>query len=145
MARDTSASSTSTLRQEASGVENQERDLEKDASIQSESDESSPAGTQKTIPNPAKPEGRYSDSPIPDGGLRAWLQVLSGFMLYLNSWVNDDSNPCERRTFANLASSRALSQHTESFSRTTAPHSCVRKAIRVYHGSGLYKDFCWHS
>lgn len=28
----------------------------------------------------------YSSSPIPDGGLWAWLQVLSGFMLYLNSW-----------------------------------------------------------
>ncbi|KAF2165267.1 hypothetical protein M409DRAFT_67504 [Zasmidium cellare ATCC 36951] len=27
-----------------------------------------------------------SASPIPDGGLWAWLQVLSGFMLYLNSW-----------------------------------------------------------
>ncbi|EME47970.1 hypothetical protein DOTSEDRAFT_86328 [Dothistroma septosporum NZE10] len=23
---------------------------------------------------------------MPDGGMRAWLQVLSGFMLYLNSW-----------------------------------------------------------
>ena len=34
----------------------------------------------------AKPTDEYSEDPIPDGGLRAWLQVLSGFMLYLNSW-----------------------------------------------------------
>lgn len=26
------------------------------------------------------------DGPPPDGGLRAWLQVVSGFMLYFNSW-----------------------------------------------------------
>ena len=31
-------------------------------------------------------DGEYSESPIPDGGLWACLQVLSGFMLYLNSW-----------------------------------------------------------
>ncbi|KAK4550654.1 hypothetical protein LTR36_000233 [Oleoguttula mirabilis] len=34
---------------------------------------------QQPIPEPPS-------SPIPDGGLQAWLQVLSGFMLFLNSF-----------------------------------------------------------
>ncbi|KXT11395.1 hypothetical protein AC579_223 [Pseudocercospora musae] len=28
----------------------------------------------------------YSSTPIPDGTLRGWLQIMSGFMLYFNSW-----------------------------------------------------------
>ncbi|KAI6870601.1 MFS monocarboxylate transporter-like protein [Hortaea werneckii] len=32
------------------------------------------------------PVAEQSPGPIPNGGLWAWLQVLSGFMLFMNSW-----------------------------------------------------------
>lgn len=41
---------------------------------------------------PPSEKAEPAESPIPDGGLRAWLQVLSGFMLYLNSWFVLASN-----------------------------------------------------
>lgn len=30
--------------------------------------------------------------PPPDGGVRAWMQVVSGFMLYFNSWYSPTSH-----------------------------------------------------
>jgi len=35
-------------------------------------------------PKPAGPPGPPFS--VPDGGLRAWLQVLGGFMLFFNTW-----------------------------------------------------------
>lgn len=33
-------------------------------------------------------------SPVPNGGLTAWLQVLGGFMLFFNTWyVQSDDAP----------------------------------------------------
>lgn len=34
----------------------------------------------------AQPTAEVVPSAIPNGGLQAWLQVFSGFMLFLNSW-----------------------------------------------------------
>lgn len=61
---------TSTLEE---GKETQVDSEDRDSSVEKE-------GTPKSK------DSDYSRSPIPDGGLQAWLQVLSGFLLYLNSW-----------------------------------------------------------
>ncbi|EME86060.1 uncharacterized protein MYCFIDRAFT_186431 [Pseudocercospora fijiensis CIRAD86] len=77
MARESSGSSTSSLRQEWLGVSrSHESDLEKDVPMQSQPDNASQADARTSKPEPASPVGRYSDSPIPDGGLRAWLQGI---------------------------------------------------------------------
>ncbi|EME80989.1 uncharacterized protein MYCFIDRAFT_26691 [Pseudocercospora fijiensis CIRAD86] len=41
---------------------------------------------QKDDSGNASVASSYYDTPIPDGTLRGWLQILSGFMLYFNSW-----------------------------------------------------------
>ena len=44
------------------------------------------AGTDGSTDDQQEPSNDYSESSIPDGGLQGWLQVVSGFLLYLNAW-----------------------------------------------------------
>lgn len=32
------------------------------------------------------PDSEKGVSPVPDGGIRAWLQVLGAFFLFFNTW-----------------------------------------------------------
>lgn len=50
-----------------------------------EAKEAHPNGVPEpeTQPAPAKPDPA---SEIPNGGLKAWLQVLGSFLLFLNTW-----------------------------------------------------------
>lgn len=59
---------------------------EKDNRLESDSGDTGIESQEPNSPTKEDVSNHYSSSPIPDGGLRAWLQVLSGFMLYLNSW-----------------------------------------------------------
>ena len=44
------------------------------------------AGTNAANDGEDEPSAENAQSTVPDGGLWAWLQVLSGFLLYLNAW-----------------------------------------------------------
>jgi len=47
-------------------------------------DANAPAAPNSAAPKPAGPPGPPFS--VPDGGIRAWLQVLGGFMLFFNTW-----------------------------------------------------------
>ena len=50
----------------------------------------SPAGIPSSAPTGKPSQGHVNDlSSVPNGGLRAWLQVAGAFMLFFNSWYVD--------------------------------------------------------
>jgi hypothetical protein len=50
----------------------------------------SPAGIPSSAPTAKPSQGHVNDlSSVPNGGLRAWLQVAGAFMLFFNSWYVD--------------------------------------------------------
>jgi len=51
------------------------------------SSQKTPPATDGDTPAAHKPAGPPGPPfSVPDGGLRAWLQVLGGFMLFFNTW-----------------------------------------------------------
>jgi hypothetical protein len=46
----------------------------------------SASAESSSISAPPAPQPPPIIDPIPDGGVRAWLQVLGSFFLFLNSW-----------------------------------------------------------
>jgi hypothetical protein len=57
-------------------------ELPSDAEIKDVDASSGPSSSPEPTPAPAPP----AQSPIPNGGLTAWLQVLGAFFLFFNSW-----------------------------------------------------------
>jgi hypothetical protein len=51
-----------------------------------EPDEKAAADAEANIPQ-QKPAGGPPGGPPPNGGTKAWLQVLGGFFLFFNTWV----------------------------------------------------------
>lgn len=63
-----------------------EQEADRSVSDNAISDISKDAKEEDGSAEPSAEKSAYSESPIPDGGVRAWLQSVSGCMLYLNSW-----------------------------------------------------------
>lgn len=58
-----------------------------DAAVFSNSGDDSPGIDEKAARTTTEPSIKQAPIPkAPDGGLRAWLQVLGGFVIYLNTW-----------------------------------------------------------
>ena len=60
----------------------------------------------------------------PDGGLKAWLQVVGAFFLFFNSWVSTPRPPRDIRAVLPLATDtyfRELSTLLEFIRRTMRP------------------------
>ncbi len=55
-------------------------------SIKEKQEEEALSQTQQTTPEVQPTPTPAPVSPIPNGGLTAWLQVLGSFMLFFNSW-----------------------------------------------------------
>ena len=41
---------------------------------------------EQSVDAPPADSATKTPSPVPDGGLTAWLQVVGGFMLFFNTW-----------------------------------------------------------
>lgn len=63
------------------------REIQPDAAVLSSSEDDAHGTEEKDSHESIEPPTKQALIPkAPDGGLRAWLQVLGGFIIYLNTW-----------------------------------------------------------
>lgn len=63
------------------------REIQPDAAVLSSSEDGAHGTEEKDAHESTEPSTKQALIPkAPDGGLRAWLQVLGGFVIYLNTW-----------------------------------------------------------